>query len=102
MMGGLQHLEPVGIWIIFGIDADGIVPVNLSPAFNTWDNRRFPRHRDRLFHPSGESRSDDAFVDKDIPLFQLAFGKPLRHPGRSTGAARRPVYSLVPVKHGIP
>jgi hypothetical protein len=39
MMGGLQHLESIGIGIVFRIYADGIVPVNFGPAFDAGNDR---------------------------------------------------------------
>ena len=97
----LQDLETISIGIVFGVDRNGVVAIDLRPAFDTRDNGRLSRHRHRLLYPAGESRSDDAFMNKHIPFLQFAFGKPLRHPGRGAGTARAPVDGLVAVKHGV-
>jgi len=36
----LNDLKSIGIWIIFGINCDGVVTVNLCPSFHARDDGR--------------------------------------------------------------
>lgn len=64
----LQHLESISIRIVFRVDGNGIIPIDLSPAFNAGDDRRLAGYSDGLLYPAGEFGTDNALMDKGIPF----------------------------------
>src|SRR5882724_10057632 len=97
----LQYLKSICIRIIFGINGNGVIAVDLCPPFNAGDDGRPAGYRGRFLTPPGKAAADDAFMDEPVPLLQFPFGKPLGHSRRGSCPAGTPVDSLVSIKHGI-
>ncbi len=68
--------------------SDGVVSINLCPAFNAGPDGRFPADHGFFFNSSCECTADNTLMNKFIAFFQFSFGIPLGHSGAGSGTTR--------------
>src|SRR5918999_817897 len=96
----VHHLEPLPIGVA-AVDEDGVEAGDARPALDRRNNRLLVSDPSAALDAADKFGADDALVHEAVAFVESSLRRPLRHPGRSAGAARRAVDGLVAVEHGI-